>query len=144
MFRSLSTFWGIFNLRMSNQNLFCLSVCLFVFFVTSWTVEETSWAMFEFPTSFCKMRGNDPRRCLTLRLTSVLLFGSLWLPQGKLQWPEQLRLYQHRHRARFSTWRSSIPKWRILFFTSANQWSCLTCILFHTVPRPIALPNFQS
>ena len=41
--------------------------------------------MFEFPTSFCKMWGNDPRRCLTLRLTSVLCFGSLWLLQGKLQ-----------------------------------------------------------
>ena len=100
--------------------------------------------MFEFPTSFRKMRGNDPRRCLTFRLTSVLIFESLWLLQGKLQWPERLRLHQHRHRARFSTWRSSIPKWRILFFTSANQWSCLNCILFHTVPRPIVLPNFQS
>ena len=91
--------------------------------------------MFEFPTSFRKMRGNDPRRCLTFLLTSVLLFESLWLLQGKLPWPEQLRLYQHRHKARLLNWQSSIPKWRILFFTSANQWSCLYCSSSHSSPK---------
>ena len=63
----------------------CFGCLLAYLFSLSYNVEETSWAMFEFPTSFCKMWGNDPRRCLTLRLTSVLCFGSLWLLQGKLQ-----------------------------------------------------------
>ena len=80
-----------------------------------------------FQLPFAKCGATTQER--VLRLTSVLLFESLQLLQGKLQWPGQLRLYQQRHRARFSTWRSSIPKWRILFFTSANQWSCLNCIV---------------